>query len=86
MVSAKAPEQTLYNTYRITRVNAQVHGRATRSLVLSSPSGGGGGTDKGACFLREKPSEAPSVVCAIAVMDAAAVSVPTSDDYKPRSS
>ena len=33
------------------------------------------GTARGACFLREKPSEAPSVVCAIAVMDAAAVSV-----------
>eukprot|EP00656_Telonema_subtile_P017269 TRINITY_DN19237_c0_g1_i1.p1 TRINITY_DN19237_c0_g1~~TRINITY_DN19237_c0_g1_i1.p1 ORF type:complete len:207 (-),score=39.80 TRINITY_DN19237_c0_g1_i1:103-723(-) len=40
-----------------------VHGRATRSLPLNDSTG----TLQAGCFLREKSSEAPSVVCAVAL-------------------
>jgi hypothetical protein len=50
---------------RIVAKRWMVHGRATRSLVLSGDTSAGG--LKAGCFLRdEKPAESPSVVCAVA--------------------
>eukprot|EP00756_Hemistasia_phaeocysticola_P001260 Hpha_TRINITY_DN10893_c0_g1::TRINITY_DN10893_c0_g1_i1::g.23484::m.23484 len=45
-----------------------VHGRATRGLSLSDSTN----TLASGCFLRDKPNEAPSVVCAIALPQAGA--------------
>jgi len=62
---ANAPHVAYIRRLSAARIDAKlwmVHGRATRSLALNDATG----ALLGGCFLREKPNEAPSVVCAIA--------------------
>lgn len=63
---ANVPEVSYIKKLSHARIAAKmwmVHGRVTRSLMLNDKTG----TLHGGCFLREKPTEAASVVCVVAL-------------------
>jgi len=73
---ANAPEVAYIQKLSQARIAAKdwmVHGRATRPLLLNDASG----TLKHGCFLRAKPGETASVVCAVALPTSSAATAYT---------